>query len=563
MLANLRIVGKLGVLVGGLSLVLASVAGAGIWGVTFLKEEIEKVGSAGRSATLAGELSRHAVEINRIEFELAAEPTAASAAAARREIGEATAAFRRAFDASVAEAGELRLRALGVVKERFEAYLPEVEDTLRTAEAAASGRGSTADVVRSALAGKQRYRAVVEATRELAGISTRIAEEEAAKGFKNAVFIMRLMVGLVALGLGAGAFLVWLLGARGIAQPIAASTARLRALAEGETDAPIEGASRKDEVGDIARTMAVFRENILREREREARERLEAERKAERAQRLAELTRVFEGETGAVVRTVATAATEMEATATGMAAGAEETQRQAATVAAAAEQASANVQTVAAAAEELAASVGEISRQVAESTRIAAEAVRDAERTGETVKALSENAQRISDVVRLISEIAGQTNLLALNATIEAARAGEAGKGFAVVASEVKNLAAQTAKATDEIAGQVSAVQGETARVVEAIRGMGEVIGRLSAIATSIAAAVEEQGAATGEIARNVQQAAAGTSAVTGTIAGVKEAASSSAAAAAQVQAAARNLSQSAETLKAQVERYLTEVKAA
>ena len=166
-------------------------------------------------------------------------------------------------------------------------------------------------------------------------------------------------------------------------------------------------------------------------------------------------------------------------------------------------------------------------------------------------------------MVRLINDIAGQTNLLALNATIEAARAGEAGKGFAVVASEVKNLASQTAKATEEIGGQIAAVQGETGRVVEAIRAIGGTIEKISGIAASIAAAVEQQGAATAEIARNVQQAAAGTGAVSANIVSVNEAASGSGAAAAQVQGAAAELSRGAETLRSQVERFLTEMKAA
>ena len=563
MLANVRIVGKLGMLVGGLGLVLVSVAGAGFWGVTTLKDDVEKIGGAGRSALRAAEMSRYATELNRIEYELAANPTAETLAAAKRDLAATTAAFKRTFDAAMAEAGDDRRNALGRIGARLDAYQPEIAKTLAAAEAAVAGRGSAAAVVASAAESEPLFMALADATRDLSAIALRIAEEEAAKGRSDGVFILGLVVSLVAFGLAAGAFLVWLVGARGLAAPVAQSVARLRALAEGDTEAPIPGAGRKDEVGDIARTMTVFRENILREREAQAQERLEAERKAERAQRLAELTRAFEDQTGAVVRTVATAATEMESTASGMAKGAEETQRQAASVAASAAQASANVQTVAAAAEELAASVGEISRQVAESTRIAAEAVRDAEHTSAAVQKLSENAQKISDVVRLISEIAGQTNLLALNATIEAARAGEAGKGFAVVASEVKNLAAQTAKATDEIAGQVSAVQGETARVVEAIRGMGEVIGRLSAIATSIAAAVEEQGAATGEIARNVQEAASGTDSVSRTIEGVNVVAANAGAAAAEVRSAARELSRGAETLEAQVDRFLAEMKAA
>jgi methyl-accepting chemotaxis protein len=354
---------------------------------------------------------------------------------------------------------------------------------------------------------------------------------------------------------------VWL--ARGITRSIGAVVFRLATLSDGDTDSPIPGEGRKDEVGDIATAMAVFRDNLIKQRELQAAQLREAEAKAARAKLIEQATARFESESGAVVKGVAASATELEATATGMAAGAEETSRQATAVAAAAEQASANVQTVASAAEELSASIAEISRQVAESTRIATEAVTEASRTNTTVESLAHSANRIGEVVRLINDIAGQTNLLALNATIEAARAGEAGKGFAVVASEVKNLASQTAKATEEIGGQIAAVQGETGKVVEAIRAIGATIEKISGIAASIAAAVEQQGAATQEIARNVQEAAAGTGSVTANIASVNEAASGSGAAAAQVQGAAAELSRGAETLQAQVERFLAEMKAA
>jgi methyl-accepting chemotaxis protein len=563
MFGNIRIVGKLGLLVGGLGLVLLSVGGTALWGISRLQDDVKKVGVAGESALYAARMNQNTLELNRMEFELATTPTAEKLAEARREIAASISSFRERFDSAMTIAGAQRREALNRLRPAFEAYLPAVERTLAAAEAAAAGAGTQQAVIASASANEALFVAARAAVWDFGEVSRRSALVDISGAEEDAAFAMQMMIALTLLGVGAGALLAWLVGARGLSKPIVASVARLRALSEGDTDSAVTGAERKDEVGDIARTMAVFRENLIAAREAQAQQLREAEAKAARARKVEDITRAFEAQTGEVVRSVAAAATEMESTASGMAAGADETAQQASSVAAAAEQAAANVQTVAAAAEELAASVGEISRQVAESTRIAEEATGEATRTSETVRALSDNAQKISDVVRLISEIASQTNLLALNATIEAARAGEAGKGFAVVASEVKNLAAQTGKATEEIAGQVNAVQAETARVVDAISGMGEVITRLSQIAASIAAAVEEQGAATGEIARNVQEASAGTSAVTQNIATVNRTAANSGASATQVQAAARELSRNAETLRGQVDTFLAQMKAA
>ncbi|WP_114376798.1 methyl-accepting chemotaxis protein [Elioraea thermophila] len=271
----------------------------------------------------------------------------------------------------------------------------------------------------------------------------------------------------------------------------------------------------------------------------------------------------LEANVGSVAKSVLGAAQSMRASAETLTQVASETGKRTVAVAAATDQASTNVQTVAASAEELAASVREIARQVQESTTIAAEAVAQAQATDETVKGLAEAASRIGDVVRLIGDIAGQTNLLALNATIEAARAGEAGKGFAVVASEVKNLASQTAKATEEIATQITAMQGVTEQAVSAIRAIAATIRRMEAIATSIAAAVDQQGAATAEIARSVQQAAAGTAEIAGTIGSVSRAIEQAGGEAVQVLEAANGLNAEASKLTAEVDRFLAGMRAA
>ena len=219
--------------------------------------------------------------------------------------------------------------------------------------------------------------------------------------------------------------------------------------------------------------------------------------------------------------------------------------------------------TVASAAEQLSASIREIGQQVTNAAAIASEGAQQAGSTVQVVRGLDESAQRIGEVIRLINDVAAQTNLLALNATIEAARAGEAGKGFAVVAMEVKNLAAQTAKATEEIAAQINAVQAATGDVVRAIEGISETIARIDEISATIASSVEEQGAATGEIARNVQQAAQGTQEVSANISDVTQAAADTGRVASEIVSAASELTDQAERLREEVDRFIARVRAA
>ncbi|MFT8243846.1 methyl-accepting chemotaxis protein [Roseomonas sp. BN140053] len=277
----------------------------------------------------------------------------------------------------------------------------------------------------------------------------------------------------------------------------------------------------------------------------------------------ARLADTFEAEVGSVVDGVASRAGELRQAAQGLADAADHSGRQAAEVAEASGQASGDVQAVAAAAEEMAASVAEITRRVGEAAAVADRAVSEVRATDDTVRGLSESAGRIGDVVRLIGSIAGQTNLLALNATIEAARAGEAGKGFAVVAGEVKNLAAQTAKATEEIGQQIAQMQAATGRAVEAIHGIGSTVERTSEIATAIAAAVEEQSSATHEIARSAAKVAQGTNTVNQSITGVRRAAEDTGQAAAGMLEASGGLATSAEVLRTKSTAFLAAVRAA
>ena len=357
--------------------------------------------------------------------------------------------------------------------------------------------------------------------------------------------------------------LAWLIG-RGISGPVVRMCAAMRALAGGDKTVEIPGVGRKDEVGQMADTVAVFKNNMIEaDRLREETERLKVAAEADRKTGMLRLADNFEAGIKGVVNSVASQATEMQSSAEAMTHTAEQATSQATAVAASVEEASADVQTVASSAEELSASVREIGQQVEHSSKIAGQAVIEADKTNTTVEGLAKTAQRIGDVVQLIETIAGQTNLLALNATIEAARAGDAGKGFAVVASEVKSLANQTAKATEEIRAQISEIQGATGHTVEAIRSIGATIRQMSEIATTIASAVEEQGAATREIATNVHQAAQGTNDIATNIEGVSRSATDTGAAAAQVLGAAGELSRQAERLRHDVDEFLATVRAA
>jgi methyl-accepting chemotaxis protein len=385
------------------------------------------------------------------------------------------------------------------------------------------------------------------------------SESEATIG-QTERFILMLAVGGTLLGI----VLAFLLGT-GISRPMIAMCKAMRELASGNFDVVLPGLGRKDEIGEMAGAVEEFKVQAVAKAERDAAAH-EAQSREASAARRAELIRFaddFEAAVGSIVSNVSSSAVQLESAASTLTRTAETTQSLSSQVAGVSEQASANMQSVATATEELSASVEEIGRQVRDSNRIAEAAVVQAKETDGRIGKLSHAAQQIGDVVKLITAIAEQTNLLALNATIEAARAGDAGRGFAVVASEVKTLASQTAKATDEISSHITGMQGATAESVAAIKEIGATIGQISSIATSIASAVEQQGAATQEIARSVQTVAQGTQAAATDIGEVNRGASETGSASEEVLSSAKTLSSESTRLRAELDRFMANIRAA
>ena len=369
---------------------------------------------------------------------------------------------------------------------------------------------------------------------------------------------------LGALGSLAAAILIGVFVARRITKPILSLAAALDSIKDGKTDLDVPGISRADEIGRMAQSVDVLRQALVevdRLRTQAAANEKAAERQR-REQALA-LADTFERSVGGVVSALSQAASVLDESSKGMSDTAAATAREAEQLNASTEQAATGVQTVAASAEELSASVREIAGRASSSAAKSGEAVEQARTATKTVESLVEVAARIGDVTKLINDIAAQTNLLALNATIEAARAGEAGKGFAVVASEVKNLAGQTAKATEEIARQIAEIQGASDGAVVAIRGIAGTIDEISSIAAAIAAAVEEQGAATGEIAQTVQRVATDTAEVSRGVSGFSHSAAHTGEVASGVRKSAGDVAAQTDRLRDDVKRFLDGVRAA
>jgi methyl-accepting chemotaxis protein len=565
-LARFRVLTKILAIIVFMATIATVIAWVGTSALKQLNSNADNMAAAAKRSLEAARANQSVLAINRAEFRSALDPRPENRDAARKVIednikqleervadlsknrNEKIRAMMPEVKTALAAYQKVMSSTLGLVDAASDTKLSDTTQRLRDAAMVSRGAAEALQAKFSAVADELNARA--ESLAKTSSAEYETASDE---------MIILSIVGVV-LGLAFG----FLIGQYGVAKPIRAIVDLLQKLAAGNFAVEVSGTDRKDEVGDVARTALVFKENGIAKIRMEA-EQKEAELRSA-AQRKADMIKLaddFEGAVGEIIETVSSASTELEASAGTLTSTAERSQELSTVVAAASEEASTNVQAVASATEELSSSVNEISRQVQESARMASEAVGQARNTNDRVGELSKAASRIGDVVELINTIAGQTNLLALNATIEAARAGEAGRGFAVVASEVKALAEQTAKATGEIGQQIAGIQAATQDSVTAIREISGTIERLSEISSTIAAAVEEQGAATQEISRNVQQAAQGTQQVSSNIADVQRGATETGSASSQVLSAAQSLSGDSNRLKLEVGKFLNSVRAA
>jgi methyl-accepting chemotaxis protein len=546
-----------GVLVAAVALIIGAI---GYWGIAGQTGELNNVATTSLALRnhLESDMMHDALRADVLSaLRAAAQANKADLAEVRKDLGEHTQNFRDRISANERLVLDNSVvSALAAVKPKLNSYIRSAQDIVALAEKDAAAAEAQYGPFLTSFGELEVALASVSDLIEKSAASAMESADETARLARNGL-IATILAAMVILG-GIIAVMV-----RAICTPLNAMTGAMGTLASGNTGIEIPLLGRKDEIGNMAAAMQVFKVNAIRADQMAAEQRKQHEAKAKRAEMLENRTAAFDRGVSQALKTVTTATGEAQDTTAALLATAEQTSRQATIVSAASEEATSSVQTVAVATEQLSASISEISRQVSRSASIANKAVAEAGRTDGQMRGLADAAEKIGEVVKLISDIASQTNLLALNATIEAARAGEAGKGFAVVASEVKNLATQTSLATKEIAAQIAAIQGSTSNSVEAIQGISKIIGEINEVATSIASAVEQQGAATREIARNIQQAASGTQQVSSNIGGVSQAAYDTGRAAGRMLAATGELAKQSEALRAEVDLFLRDIKTA
>jgi methyl-accepting chemotaxis protein len=565
-LAHFRVLTKLIAVVVLLSAVTVGIIWLGVSSLGSLNAGTDEMSRASKRALVAARATQNVLLLNRVEFQLVLDPRSENRAVAHKVLDQNMKDLLSHIEEISQTRDELAKNMVPVVREALAVYQRELDATFSVIDSV--GNVQTSDQTEKLRNTAIKSRAVADDLQsKIQAIADRLSARvdsfsAAATDEYNSTSRLMMIVGAVGILLGMS--LSFMVGQFGIAKPMHVLVGLLQRMANGEA-VEVTGAERKDEIGETARAVDDIKVMLAEKARKEAEEKVDQDLRlaAQRKTEMLKLADQFEGAVGEMISTVSSAATELEASAATLTKTAETTQHRSSLVAEASGQASVNVQAVASATEEMASSINEISRQVQDSNRIAGEAVSQAQKTDARINELSRAADRIGEVVKFITSIAEQTNLLALNATIEAARAGEAGRGFAVVASEVKALATQTAKATDEISTQIAGMQAATHESVAAIKEIGGTIGRISEISFAISAAVEEQGAATQEISRNVQQAAQVTHQVATNIVDVNLGSAETGSASAQVLSAARALSNESNRLMAEMDTFLTTIRAA
>jgi len=539
------------IIAGGTGLIGMNVAGNSTDRVTMIAESIRH--------HMEGDMMHDAL---RGDVLLALRASAAGDAAELDAVNQEVADHANAFREAIAANEELTLpedvrATLEAIKPNLDAYINSAKNIVATA--GQDPASANAQFPEFMTAFETLEADMGAAADEIQAAATAINSTASAQRGQLQLLLFVALIGSAAI-VGFFSFLT----IRAVVAPINEMSNAMNTLARGNTSVPIPATSRKDEIGAMAASVLVFKNSMIEsERLKSAKEESDRVAAAERAKMMEGLADMFETSMGGIVVSVSSAATELQATAQSLQSTAEVTSRKTSAVADASQQTTDNVQSVAAATEQLSASINEIGNQVNQSSNIISSAVIQAEKTNARVKALADTSRKIGEVVTLINEIASQTNLLALNATIESARAGEMGKGFAVVASEVKNLANQTAKATEVIAAQVRDIQDATQHSATAIDEIANTIGRVHEIGVAIQAAVSQQAAATQQISRNVHDASSGTKAVAENIVGVTESSQATSAGSGEVLTAAAELAESSERLRREMSRFVQSVRSA
>ena len=556
-LQNITISAKVIMLVIMLAGLSAVIAVTGWYGMSRMGQTLEEVGTVESAAREAMDLRLDIIAISRMTYQLAQSPE--KAADFQKEAERRTGEMMERFAILDAAADAQQKTQLDAVKSVLAPYFDKIRALVDVA-----AKGGDKPAIDAALKDGLTAQKVVTDTVKV--YSTYSAERmtamrDGALALSTNAQWVQIIVALV--GIVFGVLVGYIVAKRGIVNPIRRVTEALQSLANGNLNVEVVGTERRDEVGDIARTMATFKENaearakLAIEEERQQRE------KIAQGERVAKLIQAFEGQTTNVLGIINAAAGTLNQTAGTLSNASDETSHQTTAVAAASEEATRNVELVAAATEEMSASIREIAQQMAGARTVANDAAARAQEARSMVRNLEEAGTRIGDVIGLINDIASQTNLLALNATIEAARAGEAGRGFAVVATEVKSLATQTGTATEDIRGQVESMRSSITSATDVISEIATVIDRLNEMATAVASTIEEQTAATQEIGRNATEAAQGTQEVAKSIGHVSVAAATTADGAGKVLDAANGLTLQTDTLRRNIVDFISGVRAA